>query len=107
MNGVTFLYVTAPTEDIASTIARALVESCAAACVNIIPGMKSVYRWQDRIEEGAEVVLIVKTTSDRAAHVRDLILASHPHDNPAIAAISIDEANSSRSFCDWIRANCR
>lgn len=103
MTSVTFLYATAPDETFAIDLARSIVENTNAACVNIIPGMKSVYRWQGRIDCADDVVLIVKTTSDEAAIVRDFILARHPYDNPAIAAIAIDEARSSRRFCDWIR----
>lgn len=106
MTRVTFLYATAPNDSDACRLARALVESGCAACVNIIPGMKSVYRWEGRIEEAAEVVMIIKTTTARAAQAHDIILDLHPYDNPAIAAISIDEANSSAGFCDWIRTSC-
>lgn len=107
MTRVTFIYATAPDDDAAASIARALVEGGHAACVNIFPCVKSVYRWEGRVEEAAEVAMIIKTTSDRAAPVRDLILDRHPFDNPAIAAISIDEASSSHNFCDWIRAGRR
>ncbi|MFZ5615819.1 MAG: divalent-cation tolerance protein CutA [Pseudomonadota bacterium] len=107
MTRVTFIYATAPNDDIAATIARALVGSGYAACVNIFPGVKSVYHWEGRTEEAAEIAMIIKTTNDRAAQVRDLILDRHPFNNPAIAAISIDETGSSHTFCDWIRATCR
>lgn len=107
MNPMTvFLYSTAPDRETAKAIARALVHSAAAACVNIIPGMTSVYRWRERIEESDEVVLIVKTTAAKAAAARHLILAHHPYETPAVAAIAIDEGRSHRPFLDWISDAC-
>lgn len=103
MTAVTFLYSTAPDEDTAEAIARALVESGAAACVNIIPGMTSIYRWEGRVETAAECVLIVKTDTARALRARTLILERHPYETPAIAALAIDEAASSGPFVEWIR----
>lgn len=103
MTAVTFLYSTAPDEETAEAIARLLVESGGAACVNIIRGMKSVYRWEGRLETAEECVLIVKTTADRAAGARALILGRHPYETPAIAALPIDEETSFGPFIDWIR----
>jgi periplasmic divalent cation tolerance protein len=55
------LYITAPSFDVANRIGRALVEERLVACINIIPGMHSIYRWQGKIETATEVVLIVKS----------------------------------------------
>ena len=99
MNAVTFLYATAPNEE----IARRLVENGDAACVNMIPAMKSVYRWKGGVEIAGEIVLIVKTTTILCERARMTILAAHPYEIPAIAAISIDESHSLKAYCDWIR----
>ncbi|NWG92307.1 MAG: divalent-cation tolerance protein CutA [Parvularculaceae bacterium] len=104
MDEVVFIYATAPDLGVARKIARAVVENRAAACVNIIPGVKSVYRWKGRIEEADEIALIVKTTAQTAPKARDLIAANHPYDTPAVAALSVDERLSSNAFCAWIRA---
>lgn len=104
MSDIVFLYSTAPSEEVADSIAAALIAAGAAACVNIIPGMRSVYRWRGVIEQCAEVVLIIKTTAAAAPRARDLLVARHPHETPALAAISIDDAASSPAFLDWIRA---
>lgn len=107
MNDVTFLYSTAPDENTANAIAEALVESGVAACVNIFSGMRSVYRWRGETETACEVAMIVKTTADAAGRARDIILQRHPYENPALAAIRIDETLSAPAFCGWIRENAR
>lgn len=104
MNAITFLYATAPGTDVAGTIARALVERRLAACVNVFPGMTSVYLWEGEVEAAAETALIVKTTRAAAPAARDLILTLHPHRCPAVVGFEVDEAASSAQFCDWIRA---
>ena len=104
---VIFLYATAPDEATAVSLAEALVENGAAACVNCIPGMKSVYRWEGRTERALETVMIVKTTREKAAAARDLLLSRHPYENPAVVAIPVDAALSSSAFCAWIGEQCR
>jgi periplasmic divalent cation tolerance protein len=71
-----FVYITAASGDEAHRIARALVEERLAACVNMLDGMTSVYRWNGAVEQASEVVLIAKTRADRfdrlAARIREL-----------------------------------
>jgi len=106
METVVFLYATAPDEATARTIAAQLVESGAAACVNIIPGMTSFYRWRGAVETATEVVLIIKTTQATGARAVEVITACHPYEVPAIASLVIDESLSSQPFCDWVRKSC-
>jgi periplasmic divalent cation tolerance protein len=103
MTEILILYATAPDEDIAAALADALIADRAAACVNIIPGMTSVYRWEGRIETAREVVMIIKTTNALAARARGIVQQGHPYKNPAILAVPINETLSSTAFCDWIR----
>ena len=100
---VIFIYSTAPDRQVAEDIASALVGGAAAACVNIIPAMTSFYRWKGAIETASELVLIIKTTGDRAGEVASIISGRHPYDTAAIAAIDIDEAASSPAFMNWIK----
>lgn len=104
MDDVIFLYSTAPDEKIALEIARTLVDRGVAACVNVIPGMTSVYRWKNEVETAAESVLIVKTTAGACEAARKVIEALHPYETPAISAIEINPALSSSNFIDWLRA---
>jgi periplasmic divalent cation tolerance protein len=100
MTGIVFLYVTCPDADQAAQLGRSLVEHQLAACVNILPGMQSIYRWQDKIETAAEAVLIVKTTSSAVERVQGHILAHHPYECPCIAALPVVAGNP--GYLRWI-----
>ncbi len=104
MNEILFLYATAPDDDTASRIAEALVDARAAACVNILPHIRSVYRWNGAVERSQETGMIVKTTAARSGEARALIERLHPYDTPAIAALPIDAGNSGEKFVGWIKA---
>jgi periplasmic divalent cation tolerance protein len=73
----------------ATAIATALVEARTAACVNLLPGVTSVYRWQGAIERAGETLLIAKTTADGYAAVEATVRAAHPYELPEIVAVSI------------------
>ena len=81
---------TAGSKDEAHKIARALVERLLAACVNIVPQVRSVYRWEGEIEEAEEWLLIVKTTQAAFERVRDAIVELHSYDVPECISVSID-----------------
>ncbi len=66
--------VTAPDAETAERIARALVGERLAACVNLVPGLRSIYRWEGRVESEAEVLLVVKTRRDRAGDLEERVL---------------------------------
>jgi periplasmic divalent cation tolerance protein len=102
MAAIRFLYVTAPDEAAARKIADGLIEARLAACVNIIPGMRSVYRWEGKIESANELVLIVKTTAAAASAARDLIRKLHPYELPCVVALAADEDGSNADFLAWI-----
>jgi periplasmic divalent cation tolerance protein len=77
--------------DIASArlLARALVEQRLAACVNMLPAVQSVYRWNGAVEEAAEVTLLVKTTAARYPELERAIRLLHPYDLPELIALPI------------------
>lgn len=95
-----FCYMTAGSRDEALHIARALVEERLAACANVLDGMTSVYRWQGRIEEDAEAVLIAKTTDDLVDRLVARVKALHSYDCPCVVALPI--AGGNQDFIDWI-----
>jgi periplasmic divalent cation tolerance protein len=80
--GVIVVLTTAGSEDQADAIARGLVESELAACVNVIGGARSTYRWQGTVTTDAELVLLVKTTADRFEAVRSKIRELHSYELP-------------------------
>lgn len=99
---ISLLYVTAPDAAMADQIGRALVEERLAACANILPEMRSVYRWRGAVETADEAVLIVKTTKAAARLARDRILALHPYETPCIMAIPLAGDGSNPAYLDWV-----
>ena len=91
--------VTAPDKKTARRLARAALESRLAACANLIPGVESHYWWQGKIQRGAEVLVLFKTTASRAAKLERLILAGHPYDTPEFVTFS--PQGGSRRFLNW------
>jgi periplasmic divalent cation tolerance protein len=91
---------TASSKDEARKIARALVERLLAACVNIVPQVDSIYRWEGEVEEGEEWLLIVKTTRPAFERVRDTIKELHSYDVPECICLSIEEG--SVEYLSWI-----
>lgn len=90
---------TAPDEATAEQLARGLVEERLAACVNAISGLKSVYRWQEKIEADVEVQLIIKTQRHRFDEVATWLKANHPYDVPEIIALPADRVSD--EYLQW------
>ena len=102
MPDIVFLYVTAPDLKTAQKLAETLVAGKLAACVNILPGMQSIYEWQGKIEQADEVVMIVKTTVAAAPAARETIIKAHPYETPCIAALPVNAPLSAEAFLKWI-----
>ena len=101
---VEVVLVTAPDAEVGARLARALVGEGLAACVNVVPGVRSIYRWQGDLHDDAEVLLVAKTCADRAeafgARVREL----HPYELPEVVRLSV--TGGSAAYLDWVRAEC-
>ncbi len=93
---------TAPTAEVAAGLARALVEARLAACGNVVPGLRSIYRWQGRVEDEPEVLLVLKTTRDRFPALRDEILRRHPYQVPEVLALPVEAAAG--AYLEWLAA---
>ena len=91
VNETQIVLCTVPDEAAARQIATALVAERLAACVNIVPGVTSVYRWKDAIETAPELLLIMKTNMRVYTRLQDRIHALHPYELPEIIAVSIDQ----------------
>lgn len=99
---VLLILCTCPHASEAETLAELLVEKRLAACVSVVPGMWSTYRWEGRIERAHELLLLIKTTADRFDAVRDCIVSSHPQTVPEVLAVDVF-AGFDR-YLDWVRA---
>jgi periplasmic divalent cation tolerance protein len=92
--------MTAPSADVAASIGRTLVEERLAACANIVPNVRSIYRWQGAICDDSEVLCIIKTRPALFDALRDRIAQLHPYEVPEIVAI--DPAAVSEPYERWV-----
>lgn len=92
---------TCPDAQTAQSLAQTLVAERLAACVNIMPGVVSVYRWQAKIETDTEVLLIIKTTERQVAALAARIETLHPYDVPEVISHPITAGN--KNYLDWVR----
>jgi periplasmic divalent cation tolerance protein len=102
MERAVFVYTTYPSIVEAEAAGRKLVEDRLAACVNILPGMVSLYWWQGAIERGEEVVMIVKTRASLAEAVRASVRQMHSYATPAILVLPIESVDP--DYHAWIVA---
>jgi periplasmic divalent cation tolerance protein len=93
--------VTCPNRQVGERIGRALVEERLAACVNIVPGLTSIYRWQGKLCRDREVLLIIKTRRTRFPGMARRIASLHPYSVPEILAVPIARGNS--PYLAWVR----
>ena len=100
---VNFIYMTSGSKSEAQKIGKALVESRLAACVNILDNMQSIYRWEEKIQEDSEVVLIAKTTESLVSQLIDKVKSMHSYDCPCIVSLSVQDGYP--PFLDWIKMN--
>jgi periplasmic divalent cation tolerance protein len=91
---------TAGSEEEARKIAHHLVDHQLAACVNIVPQIQSIYRWQGKVESGREWLLLIKTTAEQFSAVRAAISEIHSYDLPECISINIEDG--SPDYLDWI-----
>ncbi len=102
MERAVFVYTTYPSVVEAERAGRALVERRLCACVNILPGMVSFYWWQDKVDRGEEVVMIIKTRASLTDKVRVAVKEMHSYTTPAILVLPIESVDS--DYHAWIVA---
>jgi periplasmic divalent cation tolerance protein len=96
---------TFPTAEAAAAAARALVEERLAACVNVVPGVRSIYRWQGAVEDSAEVLAVVKTTRAGYAALAARLVELHPYEVPEVIALPV--VDGSARYLEWVAASVR
>jgi periplasmic divalent cation tolerance protein len=96
--------VTAPDLKTARRLARAALDAKLIACANLVPRVESHYRWRGKIECGAEVLMILKSTAKRLKHLERLIIAEHPYDTPEFVILNLRGGN--KRYLDWLETGC-
>ena len=91
---------TLPTADKAAEIAHALVEEQLAACVNIVPAVRSIYRWQGATQDDSEALAIIKTTRDRYDALARRVLQLHPYELPELIALPLEGGHP--AYLAWV-----
>lgn len=94
---------TCPDEESAETVANHLVDQQLAACVNIITGIRSVFRWKGEVESNKEVLLVIKTMLHVYDRMEQVILQHHPYELPEVVIVPITNGNS--DYLSWIKSS--
>ncbi len=100
MTEMRMVFVTAPDQAVALALIRTLLDERLIACGNMLPGMRSVYRWKDELCDEAEVQLVLKTTGDCWPALRDRIVAIHPYDCPEVLCIPVKAGHP--EYLKWV-----
>jgi periplasmic divalent cation tolerance protein len=100
MERAVFVYTTWPTTVEAEEAGRTLVDRKLAACVNILPGMISHYRWQGKVDRAVEAVMIIKTRASLASAVTDAVKDLHAYDAPAILVMPLESVEG--TYLGWL-----
>lgn len=98
-------FCTCPNGEVAGRIADTLVDERLAACVSVLPGLRSVYRWQGAIQRDDEVLLLIKTTRDRIETLSTRVASLHPYELPELLAVEV--TGGMAAYLDWVEAQTR
>ena len=96
------MMVTAPDRAVARRLARALVGERLAACANVVPGLRSIYRWKGEVRDDAEVLLLLKSRRSLLPRLGERVRALHPYSIPEVLALSVAAGNA--PYLAWLRA---
>ena len=95
--------MTAPDLATARKLSKVAVQSRLAACANIIPRIESCYWWDGKVQQGAEVLVLLKTTTSRLKTLKALVLSKHPYEVPEFITLKVDRGN--KEYLAWWSAN--
>ena len=97
---VIVVFSTFPNEDKAADVARTLVSEGLAACVNLVPPVRSIYRWQGELCDERETLAMMKTTNERFDALKDRLVALHPYEMPEVIAVPVEAGHA--PYLDWV-----
>lgn len=94
------IFCTTPSPEVSEKIATGLIDQQLAACCNILPEIRSIYRWRDNVESAGEQLLLIKSTEEQFKAIEDFILSVHPYEVPEIIAAPVTQGNA--NYLKWI-----
>ncbi len=100
MTEVRVVLVTCPHAEAAATLARTLVEEGLAACGNVLPGLRSIYRWEGEVLDEPETLLVLKTTAARFEALRARVVALHPYQVPEVISLTVEAGHA--PYLAWV-----
>lgn len=100
MTNFRFFYVTTPNKSTAKKIAKTLIQEKLIACANILPGMNSIYRWQGKIEQAHECILILKSHKKMTTKITQRVKQLHPYQVPCVLSFSVASGNA--DYLQWL-----
>ncbi len=101
-SNVVAVLTTAPNAEVAERIGETLVQERLAACANVVPGVRSIFRWKGAISRESEVLMILKTTTESLAALSRRVVELHPYEVPEV--IALDVRTGHEPYLDWVRA---
>jgi periplasmic divalent cation tolerance protein len=99
-SSIVICLVTAPSREVATALAKTLVDSKLVACVNVVSGVQSIYRWKDEIVIDEEVLMIIKTDQRLVSELQSLIISEHPYEVPEFVVIKPQDVAA--SYAQWV-----
>ena len=103
MSDVVVVLVSVPSAEKGAEIARLLVEEKLAACANLLPAMRSIYRWRDAVQDEQESLLLIKTTGAGFDALRARVVELHPYEVPEVLALPVEAGHL--PYLDWLRSS--
>ena len=100
---ITWIYVTAPSADVAAALGRGAVAARLAACANVFPAVRSFYWWNGEVQDDAEAVVVLKTTAPLVDALTAHLVAAHPYDVPCVVALPVAAGHA--PFIAWVEAS--
>ena len=97
--------VTAPSADAAASLARTLVEEGLCACGNVVPGIRSIYRWEGKVQDGAEALLVLKTDRRLVGALKSRLPEIHPYQVPELLVLPVEDGLG--PYLEWVAASLR
>jgi periplasmic divalent cation tolerance protein len=91
---------TLPNADAAAELGKTLVGEALVACANVLPAVRSIYRWKEKVHDESEVLVLLKTRQDQFERLKARILELHPYEVPEVVAVRVEQGH--QAYLDWV-----